>query len=303
MKGIANFDATNSCMNKTLIIACFLLISARSLSQKINSSLQLNQGEVYEVTLELNTSIAQQAMGQAIDFSIEATGTHSFRITNSTPDNSTLNHTIQKVIFSFDGMGQKRKFDSGNEKDMNGPFGKPIKELLEKKYDMIIDPAGTALMVVPEKITFGENDTRMAIISNMMKDVFNLAKPPQKGAASFFKILPDTALGVGEPWMITHTDETGKTETIYNITTLNDSIIIVDFKSSSVTVTRAEMMGNPTTTTMNSKSAGTIRLDRVTGIIQEKKETIEATGNTETSFGNLPVTSKTTTLVTVKKTE
>ncbi len=61
------------------------------------------------------------------------------------------------------------------------------------------------------------------------------------------------------------------------------------------------MMGNETVTTMNNKSTGKIILDRATGIMKQKTETTESNGNTETSFGTLPVTSKTVTTIIVKK--
>ena len=46
--------------------------------------------------------------------------------------------------------------------------------------------------------------------------------------------------------------------------------------------------------------AGKIILDRATGIIKEKTISTESNGNTEAPFGTLPVTSKTTTVITVK---
>ena len=290
-------------MKKTAASSLFILFSSFLHAQKVSSKLKFDQGQVLQVTLQLKTTIAQQAMGQAIDFTVDATGDHAYTVTNSTEDNNTLNHGIQRVRFSFDGMGQKRNFDSNEEKDINGPFGKPVKELLEKKYDMLIDPAGKTLLSIPEKVELTGGDSRMAIISNMMKDVFNLVQPPQKGGASFFKILPETETGKGEPWTESYTNANGKFDVAYNITDINDTTIVVDFASSSLTVTKAEMMGNETTTTMNNKSTGKIIIDRVTGIMREKTEVTESNGNTETSFGTLPVTSRTTTTIKVKKAE
>jgi len=287
---------------KNIFFYCLSIpLTAVSFSQKVSSKLKFEPGQQFHITLQMKTTIAQQAMGQAIDFNVDASGDHSYKVTNATEDNSTLNHTVQRVVFSFDGMGQKRNFDSNEEKDLNGPFGKPVKELLEKKYDMIIDPAGKTLMALPEKVEIASADPRMAIITGMMKDVFNLVQPPKKGAASFFKVLPETETGKGEPWTESYASESGKFDAAYSISDINDSTIVVDFATSSTTVTRAEMMGNETTTTMNNKSTGKIILDRATGIMKEKTETTESTGNTETSFGTLPVTSKTTVTIIVKK--
>lgn len=284
---------------KKLTGIALLLLTVTAGAQKVNGRLKFEQGQVLGIQLQVQTTIAQQAMGQAIDFTVDAAGNHSYKVTNSTEDNSTLNHQVNRVSFTFDGMGQKRSFDSDKEADMKGMFGKPMKELLEKKYDIIVDPSGKTLMALPEKITLTAGDSRMAIITNMLQDIFELVQPPAKGSASFFKVLPDTETGKGEPWTESHTNERGKFDAAYSISDINDSTIVVDFAASSVTVTKAEMMGSETTTTLNSKSSGKIILDRVTGIMREKTFTTEANGNTESSFGTLPLTSKSTTTIKV----
>ena len=280
----------------------FVLITAGSVAfgQKVAGKLKFELGQTFEISLQVKTTIAQQAMGQAIDLTVDATGTHSYKVTNTTEDNSTLHHQVQRITFAFDGMGQKRSFDSNVEKDINGQFGKPVKDILNKTFDIIIDPAGKVLMAIPEKVAIAEGDSRMAIITNMLKDVFDLVQPPQKGKTSFFGVLPEKEVGKAEPWTESYQNENGRFSAAYSISDINDSTIVVDVVASSATVTKAEMMGNPTTTTMNNKSTGKIILDRITGIIREKTLTTESNGNTEASFGTLPVTSKTTTTITVK---
>lgn len=286
---------------KQLILSVFLSLSTAvfCFGQKVTGQLKFEQGQTLEISMKIKTTIAQQAMGQAIDFNVDATGNHSYKVTNTTEDNSTLNHGVQRITFSFDGMGQKMGFDSDIEKDMNGPFGKPVKDMLAKKYDIIIDPTGTVKMVMPEKVVLSEMDSRMAIISSMLKDVLDLVQPPQKGKASFFKVLPDSEAGKGDAWTTTFETSGGKGDAAFVISDINDSTIVVDFAENSVTVTKAEMMGTETTTTLNNKSTGKIIIDRVTGIMREKTINTESNGNTEASFGTLPVTSKTTTVITV----
>ncbi|HMK27622.1 MAG TPA: DUF6263 family protein [Chitinophagaceae bacterium] len=279
----------------------FLLFSVTtSFSQQVSGKLKLDQGQIFDITLQVKTSIAQQAGGQSIDFNVDATGNHSFKVTNATEDNSTLHHQVKQIIFFIDGMGRKISFDSNIEKDIDGQFGKPIKEMLKKTYDIILDTSGKVLMALPEKIQLTESDSRMAIISSLLKDVLDIVQPPQKGKASFFKVLPDSAMGKGGTWTESYTTENGKFDAAYALADINDSTIVIDFVANSVTVTKAEMMGGETTTTMNNKSTGKIFLDRNTGIIRGKNINTESSGNTESSFGNLPVTSKTTTTITVK---
>jgi len=284
----------------TACLSFLLFISFVAFTQKVTGRLKFEQGQTFEISLKLKTTIAQQAMGQAIDFNVDATGDHSYKITNTTEDNTTLNHKVQHITFAFDGMGQKVKFDSNVEKDMNGTFGKPVKDILDKKYDIIIDPAGKVMMAMPEKIVLTEIDSRMAIITTMLKDVFDLVQPPQKGKPSFFKILPDGEGGKGDTWTTSYLENGGKVEAGYTIAEINDTTIIVDFAENSTTVTKAEMMGSETTTKMTNKSTGKIILDRATGIMREKTINTESNGNTESPFGTLPVTSKTTTVISVK---
>lgn len=285
---------------KTVVFLSFLVVSSFTFAQTVSGKLKFEQGQVFSIEMKTKSTISQQAMGQAIDFTVDATANHSFTATNVTDDNTTLRHEVQKINFAFDGMGQKQKFDSDNEKDMKGSFGKPIKDMLEKKYDIIIDPSGNVKMAFPEKITLTEGDSRMAIITNMLKSVTNLVQPPQKGTASFFNVLPDTVSSVGNTWKTTALENGGSSETEYKIAQINDTTIVIDFTENSNSESKAEMMGNPTTTRLKNKSTGKIILDRATNIVQEKNFITESTGSTETSFGDLPVTSKTTTTIVVK---
>jgi hypothetical protein len=282
-------------------LICFIfLISSIAQGQKISSRLNFQQGQDYQVEMTVKSTISQQAMGQSIDIDINANAIHDFKVTNSTEDNTTLNHSIRHISFLFDGMGQKKNFDSDLEKDQNSQSGKPVMELLSKKYDIIIDTSGKTMVAVPEKIQLSAGNNQMAFISGMLKEIFTLVQPPAKGTACFFKVLPDTGAVFKRPWTESYINESGKFDAAYTISDINDSTIVVDFAANSVTVSKLEMMGGETTTTLNNKSTGKIILDRSTGIMKEKTFETNSSGNAETSFGTLPLTSKTTTTIRIK---
>ncbi len=280
----------------TLVAAAFTEINA----QGVTGKLKFEQGQALGIKLDVKTTIAQQAMGQAIDFNVDAVAEHNYKVTNATEDNTTLHHQVKKIAFNFDGMGQKMKFDSDKEKDMNGAFGKSIKDLLEKKYDIIIDSGGLVLMSMPESVKLEEKDSRMAIIMSMLKDVMDLVQPPKKNTPSFFKILPDKETNKGDSWSTASNINGVKKQTTYKLTDITDSTLVVDFTENSTSVTKANMMGAETTTTLNNKSTGKIILDRLTGITKEQTTTIESNGNAVGVFGTVPVTSKTTTKITIE---
>jgi len=250
--------------------------------------------------MEIKSSVAQQAGGQAIDFNVDGLALHSFKVTNAANDNTTLQHKANKIGFTFDGMGQKRSFDSDNEKDMEGPFSEPVKNILSKTFEMVIDPKGKVLTIRPEKMDPVKADDRLTMVFNMLKDLTDVVYPPKKGDASFFKILPDNISNKGETWLDSGRHETGKFNTEYILSDITDSTIHIDFKGTAVISSKATMMGMETMTTMNSTNSGKILLDRKTGIIKEKTITTESNGNTEAMGGTMPVTSKTTIVIKVK---
>ncbi|HET6996620.1 MAG TPA: DUF6263 family protein [Chitinophagaceae bacterium] len=287
---------------KRILLSFFIFFFpfAVSFSQKVSGKLQFLQGQIIGVTVELKTTVSQEAAGQAIDFTANGTAWHSFKVTNATDNNTTLHHDVKRISFNFDGMGQKRSVDSDNPKDLEGFLGKPVKEILSKNYDMIIDPGGTTLLTKPEKIQLSKIDDRLAVVFNLLKDITGIIYPPKKNEPSFFKVLPDTATGLNASWSESGVDSTGMYKTTYTLSAITDSTLIVDLKGSSSTVTKNEMMGMQTTTSMNSTYTGKLTIDKLTGIIREKTITTSSNGSTEAMGGTLPVTSKTTIVIRVK---
>ena len=265
--------------------------------------LVFEQGKKYGITMDVKSKISQQAMGRGIDFNVNATGIHNYTVTNATDDNTTLHHEVDQILFSFDGMGQKRSFDSDSEKDMKGMFGSTIKQYKDKKYDMVIDPYGVVLMSFPEKVEIKEEDSRLAIVTNMLQDVLDIVQPPKKGNGSFFKILPAKEIATGDTWTERSTIEGGSSTTNYTIAAISDTAIVISYEGNSSTATTAQMMGNTVTTHMKNTFNGKITVDPVTRIMKEKTMTMDGKGEAETPFGNQPVTSKVDTIITVKSAE
>lgn len=292
-------------LKKIILLLPSLFITITFFAQVVDGRLKFEQGQSFEIALQSKTTVTQQAMGQTIDFNVDASATHTYKVTNTTEDNHTLNHTIQRIAFAFNGMGSKQAIDSDKPKDLNGQFGKPIKEMLDKKYDMIIDPYGKVRLAMPESFPPTTNDNRMAIITNMMKDILVIVQPPKREKASFFGIIPfkEGGVAVGDTWTENEATEKEKSSTTYTVESISDSVVVINFTGTSSSVSKAEMMGNETTTTMSHTSAGKIIVDRTTAVMKEKTITIDSKGTTESSFGSLPVTSKTTSTISVKPIE
>ena len=127
-----------------------------------------------------------------------------------------------------------------------------------------------------------------------------MANPPQEGQASFFKILPYNSIAIGESWADSSQYANGSIKTIYTLSGLTDSTLIIDFKNYSTTISRTTLMGNETTTTLNGTGTGKVFIDKDTGIMKEKFSTTETGGTMEAMGVSTPVNSKTTIAVRLK---
>lgn len=264
------------------------------LAQKVSGHPRFSQGNTITITTEIKNTVAQQAGGQAIDFSTQGGVLHTYTVTNTTEENTTLHHRLQRLHFGFEGMGQESSFDSDDKKALQSAFGKLFLEMQAKQYDMIIDVPGTTLLTIPQKIELGKQDDRLVIITNMLKDLTNVIYPPQKGAGSFFKVLPAYEVGIGDSWVDTTITDSEKAITVSTLTAITDSTLIVSFKTNSTVLLEWEMMGTSAKTNLNNTTTGTTVVDKATGLIRERTSTTESNGNTEAMGAVLPLTGKTT---------
>ena len=286
------------------LILCFFLCTAIHTcitAQKISGNIHIEPGKTYIISMEIKNSITQQAGNQAIGFSATGSVTHSFKAISAHKPGNTLHHQIQRLDFHFDGMGQTKSFDSDNKKDRESPSGKQLEQVLTQEYDLWIDSSGTTMLSDPAKINVAGYEDRMVILNDLVKDLSAVAYPPKKDDASFFKVLPGYAVGIGDSWGDSVNTTDMKSATINTLSAITDSTIVVSFKTAAVTKTKSEMMGMQATTRMNYSGAGTIVLDKTTGIIREKTIVTDSNGNTEAMNATLPVTGKSTITIRVRQ--
>ncbi len=282
-------------MQKSILFLSFLVIYSAAQAQPAATGLHFQQGQVIRIHMAMKLDAGQQGA----DLHVEGNSMHSFKVTNSTTENTTLHHQVDHIGFNFEGLGQKLEFDSDKEKDMKGNFGKPVKEILEKNYDAIIDTNGKVLMVNPEKFTSNAADNQMAFVTNLLKDILDVVEPPRKNGASFFKIFPDKPISIGDSWSDTLLTEAVQSISNYKLSAISDSTYTIELIENAATTTKATIMGAESITSMTNKTTGTLILSRQTGILKEKKLLTESSGTTNIMGMPLPVTSKSSSIITV----
>ncbi|MEY4893174.1 MAG: hypothetical protein RIQ34_1786 [Bacteroidota bacterium] len=276
-----------------------MLLSFFAQAQKVAGKIVFQPGQVLTVNMKSSTTNLVSAMGQELEMKTEVIADHQFKVTNTTDENHTLSHEINRVRFNSDGMGNTMSFDSQSEKDLNGQLGAPVKDLLSKKYNLVIDASGNTLMAMNEGASTGKAGAEAGMLAQFVSGLTELTQAPKQGEASFFKVLPATEVGVGDAWTNTIDRNGTKIEEAYSIAEINENIITLNYLSNSNSTTVQENMGMEVTITMKNKSEGKIKVDRKSGILKEKTITTTATGTVASGYGDFPINSSSTSVITI----
>jgi hypothetical protein len=290
------FKPTPMRLLATLVL---MLLSFFAQAQKVAGKIVFQPGQVLTVNMKSSTTNLVSAMGQELEMKTEVIADHQFKVTNTTDENHTLSHEINRVRFNSDGMGNTMSFDSQSEKDLNGQLGAPVKDLLSKKYNLVIDASGNTLMAMNEGASTGKAGAEAGMLAQFVSGLTELTQAPKQGEASFFKVLPATEVGVGDAWTNTIDRNGTKIEEAYSIAEINENIITLNYLSNSNSTTVQENMGMEVTITMKNKSEGKIKVDRKSGILKEKTITTTATGTVASGYGDFPINSTSTSVITI----
>jgi hypothetical protein len=162
-------------MQKSLFVICYCLFLAISVNAQGSDKLFLKEGQVFQLHEELISNNIQTAGAQVINFRMNAELVHKYTVKSVTAINTiVLHHEMQQLKFSFEGMGQKKNFDSNNKEDMNGPFGPYFKDAMMRVYDLIIDSAGTATSFTLDLPYPPQTDEKLITVTDMLKPLILL---------------------------------------------------------------------------------------------------------------------------------
>ena len=279
------------------LLLIILTLSAQA--QKVVGKLVFQPGQELKVTTKSSMSNLVSAMGQEIEIKTESTVDQVYKVTNTTDENHTLSLEMKRIQLSSEGMGGDVRFDSDSEKDMKGQFGEPVKELLAKKTNLVIDASGNTLMALSEGEVKKSTTNPSDMLAQFVGGISEMTNVPKQGEASFFKLLPATEVGKGDGWTNTIDRNGNKIEEAYSVADINDQIILLNYLSNSSSSRVQENMGMEVTISMKNKTEGKITIDRKTGIVKEKSLTSTATGTVVTGMGEFPINATSNTLITI----
>ena len=284
-------------MFRTIILLTILQFFTVALfGQQSAAKLDLKNEQKIMVRVEVVNNKMQTAGAQVINFKLTGTALHQYTISKVSPDLYDLDHDLKEIQFEFDGMGQKKKFDSNNAEDMKGPFGPYIQYEISAINLMGIDSAGTTKRAITGAPGYNAPapgpDEKLATIIEMLIPLIKINQNDKLGPDLFnvFKTIPNH----DSSWFEGTSTDNEKYEYSLKLNAITDSTIIVDLKIQGSCNSSAEMMGRLTKTNENIEGNGKLIYDRKTGLIKEKKVAITSNGTTEAMGGKVPLSGRLT---------
>jgi Family of unknown function (DUF6263) len=284
----------------SLLAIALVILTSPGFSQKVSGKLNFKKGQQIEITTDTKSLVTQEAMGQTVEFKIDGSITHVYQVADASGKQATLNHKTKHIGLNMDGMGQTQTFDSDKKEDLDGQMGGPVKEILNKSYEMTIDQSGKVLNVKEDTMHTKKQGDEADMVGNILSKLGSALDAPVAGEASFFKILPAKELKKGDAWLDSTDAPGGKEYIHYKLADVTPSEILLDYTSNSNSDIKSDMMGMEATTHMVNNSKGKITINRVSGILKNKTAETESEGTVDIMGQSIPIKTKTNLTINVK---
>lgn len=252
------------------------------MAQKIPNTIVFEQGKLYRIVITSEDTIIQQAGGRAIDFITKGIAEHSYKVNAVAGGNYNLHHQMHRIAFQFDGMNQKTSFDS--DKD-DGAY----KELLKAEYDATVDAAAKVIQTEPASIPEIKPSENLVIVNEMLQNAIRVAYPPAGHTNSFFKVLPDHEVAVGDAWSDSIIRKGERSVTDYLLKEISGDDMVIEFKMNTTSETISQVMGRDSKTNLKITTTGVIILDKNTRILKTQTSRSWSTGTKEIMGSSLPI--------------
>jgi len=270
----------------TLVLVAFILVNT-SFAQTPSEKIVLSKSQKLLTSTTVNGTVNMEMMGQNMETVSETAISSTVEVKEVTPTGYTLTNTVNKMkLKTKGGMAPTVDFDSDKKEDMNGEIGKKVKDKLQPK-DIEITFAGKPV----EKKSDEEN------MEKLMQTVRSGAG--DNGITGIFMLVP-AGKKSGDVWTDSSNVNGIKINNTYTLKQINgnDATIAVNTVSNINKTTQA--LGTDVTIVMDSKISSDNIVDLTTGLIKEKRTTVEGKGNLGAAGQEMPMTTKVTSVTTVK---
>lgn len=271
-----------------LIIASVGIIRI-SYAQNVSDKIALSKNQELVAVTTVNGLVSIEMMGQNMETISESAITRIIEVKDITPSGYMLTGTTNKMkVKTKGGLAPAVEFDSDKKEDMNSEIGKSLADKFQPK-DMEITFAGKS---VEKKDTANEED-----MATIMQSV--ISGNGDNDIAGLFMLLPP-GKKQGDVWSDSSGNRGIKINNTYTLKQIIGNEATIAINTVSIINKTMQVQGAALTIIMNSKIYTNNIIDITTGIIKEKKTTIDGAGNLSAGGMEMPMATKVTMVTTVK---
>ena len=287
-------------MKKIFISALALTLTLGLAAQSYTPAVKLEAGKQYTVTTITKSNMTQEAMGQTMEIPIDATNKATLTIKAASDKGYESTYITDRVQFAANMMGQDMNYDSDKKDDKDGPMGKTMNKLVGKETSFVVNGAGNIIKETIVKQTQEKSDEEGP---DMMTGMMGIGMSEASTCPVFNLFVNNTELKIGDSFVDSSTvndkDGSTKTSTTYILKEIKNGKSIFTLNGQVAISKKMEMQGMEMTTTTASKSTGDMIVDVATGLLVSKSIVTETTGNVDVQGMSIPITGKTTSIITV----
>lgn len=284
----------------TTLLFVFLFYTIAGFTQS-SGSVILNKGQKFLIENKFTALSTQEIMGQPMESKADVFTSNNIEVKDIKDNNYHLTNTFTKVIAVMSAMGQDINFDSDKKEDMDGEMGRSMKDIINQPKNVLINKNGEIIYSKKDtaKLDTASKESAGGMMSMMMEQLFENPEESGFGLSEVFMIVPANAKQ-GFSWSDSSSKTGIKKLTTYTIKEIKGSEAIVTISGNLNADTKTEMQGMEISSKSSGKITGEEIVDLKTGLIKQKTTTLESSGNMEAMGQEIPMTTRLTSVSTVK---
>jgi len=280
----------------TTLLTALCLMTIQTIAQNSVGKIILTKGQKIEIKNDTKSVISQEMMGQAIEITVDANMVHQLEVKDKMSNSYLISSTLTKMTTNGSAMGQEMKFDSDKKEDMESETGKLMKDQLNVTKEIEISEMAKVIKSATKAAPAAPSGKMMDMINNMTGGYID----ESNGASSAFEIIP-AGKKIGDFWSDSTIIGDIKTYNSYTLKSINNNIATLELKGKQVINKKMEQQGMEINIKMEAKISGESIVDINTGLLQQKTTLTDGNGSAEVMGQSIPMSSKITTITSIKK--
>ena len=279
---------------KTILVVFLSMFTLSSFCQTTTGKIVVKKGQHFIVESTSDGTVNQEMMGQSMEMKIGSSTKLNADIKDVKDNNYTITQTLTNIKSKFSGMGQEKTFDSDKKEDLNGEAGAMYKDKFNVPKDVVVTSEGKNVVSSDTSAASKKQDPNpMAAMMDMM------GGGQDNVATALFLVIP-AGKKAGDTWKDSTNKDGIKMNRIYTLNSIKNKEASISINGIVNINKTMQMQGMDMNAVMVSKINSAVLVDVDTNVQKENKSTTELSGTIDIMGQSVPITSKGTTVTTVK---